>query len=91
MSSPRPETISISDEISSPVIASLQHRVLGGSVAQLLEARHEVERLRVEHRELLLEAHGEVRGRREDLLRAVEVDGHAVTCARGRQRRDYVR
>ena len=46
-SSPRPETISISEEISSPVIASMQDRVeLGRRVAQLLEARDEVERPR---------------------------------------------
>ena len=48
----------------------------GRGVAQLLEARDEVERLRIEQRELLLQADGHVRRRREDLLRAVEVDGH---------------
>ncbi len=45
-------------------------------VAQLLEARHEVERLRVEHREFLLEADRQVLRGREDLLGLVEVDGH---------------
>ena len=51
---------------------------LGGGVAQLLEARHEVERLRIEDRELLLEADRQVLGGREDLLGAVEIDGHGA-------------
>ena len=42
-SSPRPERISISEEISSPAIDSRQHRVRGGRVAQLLEAGAEPE------------------------------------------------
>ena len=67
------------------MIASKEDGVeLGGRVAQLLEARDEVERQRIEHRELLLQAHGEVRGRGEHLLHVVEVDGHGsaiVACA----------
>ena len=53
----------------------LGERALGG-VAQLLEAADHVEAGRVEDGELLLEAHGAVAGRREDLDRRVEIEGH---------------
>ena len=43
-------------------------------VAQFLEARGEVERLRVEDRKLLFDPDGQVAGRRENLDGAVEVD-----------------
>ena len=49
---------------------------LGGGVADVLEAGDEIERLRIEQRELLLQAHREVRGRGEHPLHVVEVDGH---------------
>ena len=52
--------ISISEEISSPVMCSCSSASLAARVAQLLEARQQVERLRVEDRELLLDADGEV-------------------------------
>ncbi len=39
--------------------------------AQLLEARHEIERLRMQDRELLLDADGEVDSRGEQLARSV--------------------
>ena len=56
-------------EISSPAIAVGEHRVVGaGEVAQLLEARHEVERRGVEDGELLLEADGDVGRGGEELL-----------------------
>jgi hypothetical protein len=55
-----------------------QHGILdGGGVAQLLEARHEVERGGVEHRELLLDPHGAVARGREDLLGGGQVDHRA--------------
>src|SRR5262249_31828326 len=44
------------------------------AVAQLLEARGPVPRLRVEEGELLLEAHGAVLRRREGLDRSVEIE-----------------
>ena len=57
---PAPEMISISEEISSPVMCSCSTRSTSAAAAQLLEARGQFERLRVEDRELLLDADGEV-------------------------------
>src|SRR4051812_19841652 len=52
-----------------------QRLVIGQrEVAQLLEAGREVQRLRVEDGQLLLEAHGAVRPRREHLGDAKQVD-----------------
>jgi hypothetical protein len=51
--------------------------LLRGGVAQLLEARHEVQRRRVEDRELLLQADGEVRRLLEGRPRASDIDGCA--------------
>jgi hypothetical protein len=51
-----------------------------GGVAQLLEARDELERLRIADRELLLEADGGVGGAFEGLVRRGQVDGHAHGC-----------
>ena len=53
---------SISDEISSPAIASRSSGSLLGGGAQLLEAGRQFERAGVEDRELLLDADGEVGG-----------------------------
>jgi hypothetical protein len=54
-----------------------QHAVLGrGGVAQLLEARDQVERVGVQERELLLEPDREIGGGREGLRGAVRVDRH---------------
>jgi hypothetical protein len=53
-----------------------QDRVVGRRVAQLLEARHELECVRVKERELLLEPDREVGGVREGLRGAVRVDRH---------------
>ena len=59
--SPRPERISISDAISSPAAA-------------FLEAVLELEALRVDDRELLLDADREVGGLVEDRANALEVE-----------------
>ena len=65
-----------------------QHRIVGGGeVAQLLEARHEVERRGVEDRELLLEADGGVGRGGEELLRCGQVDAHGLRSGRSRARR----
>ena len=64
-SSPRPERISISDgdQLAGDRVRERRVARLRG-VAQLLEARHQVQRLGIEDRELLLEADGPVgRGR----------------------------
>ena len=65
-----------------------QHGILGdGEVAQLLEARHEVQRRRVEDRELLLEPDGGVGRGGEELLRCGQVDAHGLRSGRSRARR----
>ena len=65
-----------------------EHRVLGGGeVAQLLEARDEVQRRRVEDGELLLEADGGVGGDGEELLRCGQVDAQGLRSGRSRARR----
>ena len=54
-----------------------QHRVLGGrGIAQVLEARREVERHGIEEGELLLDPDREVGRGREALRGAIEVDRH---------------
>ena len=65
-----------------------EHRVFGGrEVAQLLEARDEVQRRRVEDGELLLEADGGVGRDGEELLRCGQVDAHGLRSGRSRARR----
>ena len=65
-----------------------EHRVVGGGeVAQLLEARHEVQRRGVEDGELLLEADGGVGRGGEELLRCGQVDAHGLRSGRSRARR----
>jgi hypothetical protein len=53
-----------------------QQRVLGAGVAQLLEAADELQALRIEDRELLLKADGEVGGCLKRGTRGVDVKLH---------------
>jgi hypothetical protein len=64
-----------------------QLRVVGGGVAQLLEARHHVQRGRVEDGVLLLDADAPVARGREDLLRCGDVDQHGLRSGRSTARR----
>ncbi len=76
-SSPRPDRISISLEISSPAIASAStgsSRVAASRRTSKRGTRSSV--AGVEEHELLLEAHGEVRGPGEAGHGAVEVERH---------------
>jgi hypothetical protein len=62
-----------------------EHRVLERSgIAQLLEARHQVERGGVEHRELLLDPDGAVARGSEDLLGSGQVNQGVPRPASGR-------
>jgi hypothetical protein len=54
-----------------------QHRIIGRRRAKALEPGREGQ-VGIEHRELLLQAHGEVRGLLEDLPGSVEVENHVA-------------
>ena len=72
--SPRPERISISGAISSPAADVGEHLVVLAGRVQLLEAVLELERGRVDDRELLLEPDREVGRLLERLADALEVE-----------------